>query len=112
MYSMHFLSLTPCTPLQTSIPGSSKLAQKLIGSWAKAPKAARSDYEQYIKAVAGCLGGEASSAEVHEAAVAVWDTLQTAPPPEKLQKGRTTVGAAVKPYRQDLFLAPVQPICV
>ena len=84
---------------QTSPLGSSKLAQQLIGPWLKAPKAARQAYEQYIKAVAGCLGGEPSSAEIQEAAVSIWDALQDGPPPAKLQQGRTSVSAAVKPYR-------------
>ena len=88
--------------LQTSSPGSSKLAQQLIGSWVKAPKAARSEYEQYIKAIAGCLGGEVSTAELQERAAAVWDALQHAPPPEKLQQGRTSLAGAVRPYRQAL----------
>lgn len=92
----------PLWLLQTSSPGSSKLAQQLIGPWIKAPKAARSDYEQYIKAIAGCLGGEVSTAELHERAAAVWDALQHAPPPEKLQQGRTSLAGAVKPYRQAL----------
>lgn len=88
--------------LQTSSPGSSKLAQQLIGPWSKAPKAARSEYEQFIKAVAGCLGGEVSTAELQERAAAVWDALQHAPPPEKLQQGRTSLAGAVQPYRQAL----------
>lgn len=91
--------------MQTSSPGSSKFAQRLIGPWSKAPKAARSAYEQYLKAVAGCLGGETSTAEVHEAAAAVWDVLQSAPPAEKLWQGRTSVAAAVKPYRQASHLS-------
>jgi len=86
---------------QTSPLGSSKLAQQLIGPWLKAPKAARQAYEQYIKTVAGCLGGEPSSAEIQEAAVSIWDALQDAPPPAKLQQGRTSVSAAVKPYRYE-----------
>lgn len=88
-----------CCPVQTSSLGSSKLAQQLLGPWSKAPKAARQAYEQYIKTVAGCLGGEPSSAEVQEAAAGVWDALQHAPPKEKLQQGRTTVATAVKPHR-------------
>lgn len=84
---------------QTSPLGSSKLAQQLIGPWLKAPKAARQAYEQYIKTAAGCLGGEPSSAEIQEAALSIWDALQDAPPPAKLQQGRTSVSAAVKPYR-------------
>ncbi|KAL3133984.1 hypothetical protein ABBQ32_008424 [Trebouxia sp. C0010 RCD-2024] len=86
----------------TSSPGSSKLAQQLIGPWSKAPKAARSEYEQYIKAIAGCLGDEISTAELHERAAAVWDALQHAPPPDKLQQGRTTLSGAVKPYRDSV----------
>ena len=89
----------PCCLLQTSPLGSSKLAQHLIGPWLKAPKAARQVYEQYITTVAGCLGGEPSSAEIQEAAVGVWDALQHAPPPANLQQGRTSVATAVKPYR-------------
>lgn len=99
--------------LQTSSPGSSKLAQRLIGPWSKAPKAARSEYEQYIKAIAGCLGDEISSAELHERAAAVWDALQHAPPPDKLQQGRTSLSGAVKPYRQACAtLLPVHAECL
>ena len=105
LFSVHFRNcnaqaLTGTCLMQTSSPGASKLAQRLIGNWTKAPKAARSDYEQYIKAIVGCLGGEPSTTEVQEAAAAVWDALQSAPPPEKLRQGRTSVAAAVKPYRQ------------
>ena len=88
--------------LQTSSPGSSKLAQQLIGLWIRAPKAARSEYEQFIKAIAGSLGGEISTDELQERAAAVWDTLQHAPSPEKLQLGRTSLAGAVRPYRQAL----------
>ena len=86
--------------LQTSSPGSSKLAQQLIGPWIKAPKAARSEYEQFIKAIAGILGGQVSTAELQERAAAVWDALQHAPPLEKLQQGRTSLAGAVRPYRK------------
>ncbi|KAL0039926.1 hypothetical protein WJX77_011783 [Trebouxia sp. C0004] len=87
---------------QTCPLGSSKFAQQLIGPWLKAPKSARQAYEQYILTVAGCLGGEPSSPEIQEAAVSVWDALQDAPPPAKLQQGRTSISAAVKPYRDAL----------
>ena len=85
--------------LQASAPGASKLAQQVLGPWTKAPKAARSDYEQYIKATAACLGGEPSTAEVQEASSAVWDALASAPQPEKLRQSRTSLAGALKPYR-------------
>lgn len=85
--------------LQTSGPGTSKLAQRLIGPWAKAPKAAKQDYEKFVKAVLVCLGGEPSSAEVLEASTGVWNALQSAPPPEKLQQSRLSAINALKPYR-------------
>lgn len=44
--------------------GTSPLAQALLGAWARAPKQARDDYERFLRAVSGLLGGEASSEEV------------------------------------------------
>lgn len=88
-----------CTELQVSGPGTSKLAQKLIGAWSKAPKAAKQDYEKFIKAVLACLDGESSSAEVQEASTGVWNALQSAPPPDKLQQSRLSLTNTLKPYR-------------
>ena len=95
LHPMHNVVLN----LQTSGPGTSKLAQRLIGPWAKAPKAAKQDYEKFVKAVLKCLGGEPSSAEVLEASTGVWNALQSAPPPEKLQQSRLSATNALKPYR-------------
>ncbi len=44
--------------MQAATIGTSPLAQKLLGSWSKAPKAARDDYEHYMKMVSSLLGGE------------------------------------------------------
>ena len=86
-----------CT--QGPAPGASKLAQKLIGPWTKASKAAKQDYENFVKAVVACLGGEPSSAEVQEACASVWTSLESAPAPEKLRQSRLSISGAVKPYR-------------
>ena len=85
--------------LQKSGPGTSQLAQRLIGAWAKAPKAAKQDYEQFVKGVLVCLGGEPSSVEVLEASTGVWNALHFAPPPDKLQQSRLSSSTALKPYR-------------
>lgn len=82
---------------QAAAVGGSKLAASVLGPWARAPKAAREDYERYIAAVAALLGGEADGEEVQEAAAAAYGILQSAPPAAKL-KGRGSV-AALNPIR-------------
>lgn len=94
--------LSLCQPfmcMKASGPGTSKLAQELIGAWTKAPKAAKQDYENFIKAVLACIDGEASSAEVQEASAAVWHTLHSAPPPANLQQSKVSLSNTLKPFR-------------
>jgi len=83
--------------LQASAVGASPLAASILGPWARAPKAAREDYERYVAAVSALLGGEAASEEVQEAASVAWDVLQAAPPLAKL-KGRGS-STALNPIR-------------
>ncbi len=44
--------------------GSSQLAQELLGAWSAAPRAAREDYEHFVRLVARLLGGEAPADDV------------------------------------------------
>lgn len=44
--------------------GRSALAQKLLGPWGSASRAARADLSRFLQLVSRILGGEASSQEV------------------------------------------------
>ena len=74
--------------LQAVAVGQSALAQSILGSWQKAPKLARDDYERFIKAVSSLLGGEASTEEVQEAASIVWQELKDVSPSAQQLEGR------------------------
>ena len=89
--------------------GGSKLAAAVLGTWARAPKAARDDYELYIASVSALLGGEAGAEEVQEAAAAAYGVLKTAPPVAKL-KGRGSV-SALHPVRYAEEYVAVQFPC-
>lgn len=64
-----------------------------------APKAAREDYERFVKTVSGLLGGETEVQEVHEAARAVWDALRTVPSNADPITARLSLSARLKPSR-------------
>ena len=55
--------------------GSSQLALELLGAWSAAPRAAREDYEHFVRLVARLLGGEAPAVDVQVS----WPAL--CPPP-------------------------------
>ena len=57
----------------------SQLIASTLGDWKTSPKAARDAFDTYIHAVSKLLGGEASSAEVSEAAMTAWDALSALP---------------------------------
>ena len=44
--------------------GTSQLATQLLGAWSAAPRAAREDYERFVRLVARLLGGEAPADDV------------------------------------------------
>ena len=58
----------------------SELVGAVLGSWAGAPKAAREEFEKYMRAVAQLLGGESSSEQVAAAAAIAWRALCAHPP--------------------------------
>lgn len=68
--------------------GRSKLAQLIIGPWAKAPKKAREDYDGFVLAMSNLLGGGERADELQAASAAVWDILRHAP---SLSKGPVSV---------------------
>ena len=73
------------------------LAAAFIG--AKPPKAARDEYDRFLKAVGGCLGGEAPFDEVSESARAVWGALLRIPQPAAKAQARLSAAARAKPHR-------------
>jgi hypothetical protein len=76
------------------------LGDKLLGGWVGAPKAARDDYERFVRAVAGLLGGQASAEEVQASVAVVWHALRNAPPPAVMQGWGAA--AALQSIRQEL----------
>ena len=44
--------------------GTTQLATELLGAWSAAPRAAREDYERFVRLVARLLGGEAPADDV------------------------------------------------
>ncbi|KAK9814715.1 hypothetical protein WJX72_010327 [[Myrmecia] bisecta] len=90
--------------------GTSALAREVLGEWTKAPKAAREDYEHFVRAVSRLLGGESSAQEVQESAALVWALLKKAPGPDELAK-KTPKGAAaaMQPFK-DAVQAAVGPL--
>ena len=44
--------------------GTSQLATEVLGAWSAAPRAAREDYERFVRLVAHLLGGEAPADDV------------------------------------------------
>ncbi|KAL4422681.1 hypothetical protein ABPG75_008878 [Micractinium tetrahymenae] len=72
----------------------SELVGAVLGSWSKAPKAAREDMEKYLQAVARLLGGESSSEEVAAAAGVAWRALCAHPP--DTSRGRSLLAGLQK----------------
>ncbi|PRW32956.1 activating signal cointegrator 1 complex subunit 3 isoform B [Chlorella sorokiniana] len=72
----------------------SELVAAVLGSWAGAPKAARDEFEKYIRASAHLLGGESSSEEVAAAATVAWRALMAHPP--DTSRGRAPLAALAK----------------
>eukprot|EP00887_Chlorella_sp_A99_P000213 scaffold13.g213.t1 len=78
------------------------LVRATLGSWEGAPKAAREDFERYVRGVAQqLLGGEASSSEeVAASAQLAWQALRGLPPPDT-SRGRSLL-VALAPARAAL----------
>ena len=74
---------------------------------AKPPKAARDEYDRFLKAVGGCLGGEAPFDEVSDSARAVWGALQRVPQPAAKVQARLSATARTKPQRCTLEAWPL-----
>ena len=49
---------------QVKALGTSQLATEVLGVWSAAPRAAREDYERFVRLVARLLGGEAPADDV------------------------------------------------
>ncbi|GLC43291.1 hypothetical protein PLESTM_001454600 [Pleodorina starrii] len=73
----------------------------------KAPRAARDDYDKFLKAVSSAVEGEHSSTDLRELASAVWRTWAPLEPPDT-SRGRG-MQQAIKPHREALaaVLGPV-----
>lgn len=68
----------------------------VLGS--KPPKAARDDYDKFLRLVGGCMGDQTPFDEVAAAAEALWNAISDVPiaDPEK----RLSPAALLQPYRQ------------
>lgn len=86
--------------------GRSRLAQQLLGDWAAAPKAARSEFESFLTAVAGLLGGELPSEELQEAAEQVWAALEGLPTYEQLHAAGHMQARQLRPHTEALQALP------
>ncbi|KAK9846320.1 hypothetical protein WJX81_001437 [Elliptochloris bilobata] len=84
--------------------GASQLAVELLGAWSSAPRAAREDYEFFVRLVARLLGGEAPVDDVQATAAAVWTALRSSPGLEERPTGfrRVTLATFLKPHREAL----------